>query len=74
MGVQMTVQADKAHHDHVEALIHEQAFASARMNGISVEEAERLIRTAHGTGEEAAVHPTYAASVAQRADERQTTR
>lgn len=69
----MIEQADKAHRDHADALVREQAFGISQMEGISIEDAMKRIRTGHSE-ETSPVHPTHAASVARRAEDRQTTR
>ncbi len=70
----MTVDEDKAMAAHAAALVKEQSFEAARLAGISVEEAERILRTGRGTGEQSYVPNSHAATVAKRADERQTQR
>ncbi len=54
---------DEQHRIHVEQQIREQAAGIAMLEGISIEDAMKRIRTGH-SDETSPVHPSYPASVA----------
>jgi len=69
----MTEEQDKAHRDLADALVREQAFGISQMEGISIEDAMRRIKTGHSE-ETSPVGTGYDASVGRRAEDKPTTR